>query len=83
MNALPRAIGVVLLVVGVVWILQGIGVAQGSVMTGRIIWALIGGGAVVAGVIVLLRALKAAQAAIAADPPPPPTESARETTDEE
>lgn len=66
MSALPRAIGVVLLVVGAVWILQGIGVATGSVMTGKAVWAILGVVCVVAGGIVLRRALAAAKAAIAA-----------------
>jgi drug/metabolite transporter (DMT)-like permease len=37
-----RAIAVVLLVVGVVWVLQGVGVLEGSFMTGEIVWAFIG-----------------------------------------
>ncbi len=55
MNPLQRAIGVVLIVVGVVWVLQGIGVATGSVMTGNTIWAVLGAAAFVAGVLVLRR----------------------------
>lgn len=74
MAALPRAIGIVLLMVGAVWVLQGIGVAQGSVMSGNALWAVIGAILLAAGAIVLRRALARAQAAIAADPPatPPP-----------
>lgn len=67
MGALPRAIGIVLVVVGGVWVLQGIGVAQGSVMTGNPIWAVIGAVLVIAGAILLRRALNAARAAIEAD----------------
>jgi hypothetical protein len=67
MGALPRAIGIVLVVVGGVWVLQGIGVAQGSVMSGNAIWAVIGGVLVIAGAVVLRRALNAAKAAIEAD----------------
>ena len=55
MNPLQRAIGVVLIVVGVVWVLQGIGVATGSVMTGNTIWAVLGAACFVAGVLVLRR----------------------------
>ena len=67
MSALPRAIGVVLVVDGGVWVLQGIGVAQGSVMSGNPMWAVIGAVLVVAGAVVLRRALNAAKAAIEAD----------------
>lgn len=67
MGALPRAIGVVLVVVGGVWVLQGVGVAQGSVMSGNPVWAVIGAVLVVAGAVVLRRALNAAKAAIEAD----------------
>lgn len=42
-------VGVLLLVIGVIWILQGINVLPGSFMTGQIQWAVYGGVAVVAG----------------------------------
>ena len=48
-------IGVVLVIVGVVWVGQGIGVIEGSFMTGEAIWAVIGavcilfGGALISG----------------------------------
>ena len=75
MSPLPRAIGIVCLMVGAVWLLQGIGVAKGSVMTGSAFWGFLGAVLVLVGAIVLRRALNAANAAIAADPPPedPPT----------
>ena len=38
-----RVILVLALLVGVVWIGQGVGLIHGSFMTGRIEWALIGG----------------------------------------
>ena len=31
-----------LLLVGVIWVLQGVGILPGSVMTGQIIWAVYG-----------------------------------------
>ena len=37
-----RAIAIVLLVVGVVWFFQGVGVIEGSFMTGEALWAVIG-----------------------------------------
>jgi drug/metabolite transporter (DMT)-like permease len=74
---MPRVIGVVLVVVGGVWVLQGIGIAQGSVMTGRPIWAVIGAVLIVAGAVVLRRALNRAKALIQSEidavvPPPAP-----------
>lgn len=68
MSPLPRAIGVVLIVVGAVWILQGIGVAQGSVMTGNVWWGVLGVVFVIAGGFVLQRWLSKAKADIANDP---------------
>jgi hypothetical protein len=44
-----NVIGVLLLLIGVIWILQGINVLPGSFMTGQIKWAAYGGLAVVAG----------------------------------
>ena len=49
-----RAIAIVLIVVGVVWFFQGIGVIEGSFMTGEALWAVIGTACVVAGVALLL-----------------------------
>lgn len=68
MSPLPRAIGVVLIVVGGVWLLQGFGMVQGSVMSGNTWWGLLGIGFVVAGVVVLQRWLAKAKADIANDP---------------
>jgi hypothetical protein len=50
-----RAIAIVLLLVGVVWLFQGIGVIEGSFMTGEAVWAVIGAICVVAGAALLLR----------------------------
>jgi hypothetical protein len=49
-----RAIAVALLVVGGVWFFQGIGVIEGSFMTGEALWAVIGIGCVLAGVALLV-----------------------------
>lgn len=65
MNAMSRAIGVVLAMVGGVWFFQGIGVAQGSVMTGKAFWALVGAVLVIAGIGVLYRAHGTAKQRIA------------------
>jgi hypothetical protein len=49
-----RAIAVVLILVGGVWFFQGVGVIEGSFMTGEALWAVIGAGCAVAGVALLL-----------------------------
>jgi hypothetical protein len=49
-----RAIAIVLIVVGAVWFFQGVGVIEGSFMTGEALWAVIGAVCVVAGVALLL-----------------------------
>jgi len=47
------AAGVVLVLVGAVWVLQGIGVVTGSFMTGQKLWFLIGLAAFLAGVVLI------------------------------
>ncbi len=42
-------LGAVLVLVGAVWLLQGIGVLQGSVMTGQMLWVVVGAVALVLG----------------------------------
>jgi hypothetical protein len=49
-----RVIAVLFLVVGMIWILQGINVLPGSFMTGHIEWAYRGGIGAVLGVVILL-----------------------------
>ena len=53
MNPYQRAGGIVLIVIGAVWFLQGIGVAKGSVMTGSTLWGIIGAILCVAGALTL------------------------------
>ena len=48
-------VGVVLVLVGSIWFLQGVNVLPGSFMTGQIRWAVYGA-AVIAGLILLVRA---------------------------
>ena len=48
--------GGLLMLIGCVWFLQGLGLLQGSPMTGQIRWAVIGGAAAVAGLGVLVAA---------------------------
>jgi hypothetical protein len=47
-------VGILLVLFGAVWFLQGINVLPGSFMTGQIRWAVYGGIAVVAGVAILV-----------------------------
>jgi hypothetical protein len=48
--------GVVLLLVGVIWILQGINVLPGSFMTGQTKWAVIGAVSAIVGIVLLVTA---------------------------
>ena len=48
-----RIIGVVLIVIGVVWFLQGIDVLGGSSMTGHAFWAVVGFPMVVIGIVLI------------------------------
>jgi hypothetical protein len=48
--------GVVLLLVGVLWTLQGLGVVGGSVMSGVTLWAIVGPIVALVGVFLLWRA---------------------------
>jgi hypothetical protein len=41
-RTVPIALGVLMVVVGVVWTLQGLGYLEGSAMTGVAIWAILG-----------------------------------------
>nr|WP_199817305.1 MULTISPECIES: hypothetical protein [Amycolatopsis] len=47
------ACGVVLVLVGAVWVLQGVGVLTGSFMTGQKLWFLIGLVAFLVGVVLV------------------------------
>ena len=56
MRTTRNIVGVMLIVFGSVWFLQGINVLPGSFMTGQIRWAVYGGIAVVVGVGLLVKA---------------------------
>jgi hypothetical protein len=51
--------GVLLIVVGAVWTIQGYGTLKGSFMTGSPVWMWIGIACVVAGVVILVASLAA------------------------
>jgi hypothetical protein len=50
-------VGIVLILVGGVWLFQGIGVLPGSVMTGVTRWAVIGSATAAVGLIALVAGL--------------------------
>lgn len=54
MKTFLRIVGVLLILGGAVWFLQGINVLPGSFMTGQIQWAVYGGLAIAAGIAVLI-----------------------------
>ncbi len=56
-----RVLGVILVLVGMVWILQGINVLPGSFMTGQTRWAVYGGIAFLVGAGLLALGLRRAQ----------------------
>jgi hypothetical protein len=56
MKVVLRIVGVLLMVVGCIWFLQGVNVLPGSFMTGQMRWAVYGGIAVVVGVGLLFAA---------------------------
>jgi uncharacterized membrane protein YcjF (UPF0283 family) len=51
-------VGGLLVVVGAVWVGQGVGWIEGSFMTGEAVWAVIGAVCVVAGLFVVAVALR-------------------------
>ncbi|MEV1290174.1 hypothetical protein [Micromonospora sp. NPDC049679] len=56
---LPLALGLLAVVVGALWTLQGLGYVNGSVMSGETLWALIGPIVSLAGLVVLWLGLRA------------------------
>jgi hypothetical protein len=48
-----RTIAALLIVVGAVWVLQGVGVLGGSFMTGEAVWAVIGAACIGGGLLLL------------------------------
>ena len=51
----PQTFSSVLMIVGAIWVVQGLGVADtGSFMDGRPLWAILGAAAFLAGLVLLL-----------------------------
>jgi uncharacterized membrane protein SirB2 len=53
MKATLSIAGTLMVLMGIVWILQGFNILPGSFMTGQIQWAVYGGIAVAAGIVLL------------------------------
>jgi len=49
-----QLVGIALILVGIVWILQGVGILPGSMMSGRPLYSWLGLGVAAIGVIMLL-----------------------------
>jgi hypothetical protein len=60
MKIVLRIVGLLLVVFGCIWFLQGVNVLPGSFMTGQIRWAVYGGIAVVVGIGLLFAAKRPA-----------------------
>ena len=58
---LQAGLGVLLILMGVVWTLQGLGYLAGSGMTGVTFWAIVGPIIAIVGVLVVARAFRAGQ----------------------
>ena len=56
-NLWVMAGGVIIMLIGVVWLFQGIGSLAGSPMTGVIFWSYLGGIVLILGIAVFLRGL--------------------------
>jgi hypothetical protein len=56
MRMLMTIVGVLLVLIGGIWILQGINVLPGSFMTGQTKWAIYGALAAVAGIVLIVLA---------------------------
>ena len=52
-------VGALLVLVGIVWVGQGVGLIEGSFMTGEAVWAVIGAVCLVLGAILLVSTLRA------------------------
>ncbi len=58
MKAAAIVFGVLLALLGAVWIGQGVGVIKGSFMTGQSLWAWIGAGCLIVGAALIVGGLR-------------------------
>jgi hypothetical protein len=68
MRWLVAVVGCLLFLMGLVWLLQGVGVLPGSVMSGQSFWAIVGAVAVAVGLVLIYLGFRRR--------PAPPTTSA-------
>jgi hypothetical protein len=54
MKVVWNIIGIVLILIGIVWFMQGVGLLPGSIMSGQAQWAVYGGIAILVGAGLLL-----------------------------
>lgn len=54
MRIVLRVVAILLIVMGIIWILQGTNVLPGSFMTGQMQWAYRGGVAAIVGLLILV-----------------------------
>ena len=54
-RSLSLVLGALLVVIGLIWFFQGIGVLGGSVMSGVVLWAVIGPIVALAGIALIVR----------------------------
>jgi uncharacterized membrane protein HdeD (DUF308 family) len=58
MRWIPVVVGVVLVLLGGLWMLQGVGIVGGSVMTGQAFWAIVGTILLIAGMLLCVFGLR-------------------------
>jgi hypothetical protein len=56
MRIILKIVGVLLMLMGTIWFLQGINILPGSFMTGQIRWAVYGGGTAFVGLVLVVAA---------------------------
>ena len=58
MRGVMIGVGVIVLLLGAVWLLQGVGILPGSVMTGQSFWAIMGAILIVVGAVLCFFGLR-------------------------
>jgi hypothetical protein len=58
MRTAATVVGVILVLIGLLWIGQGFGLVRGSFMTGNMLWAWIGVAVALAGVVVAVLGIR-------------------------
>ena len=50
--------GILLILLGGLWFLQGVGILGGSAMTGQVFWAIVGGILLIVGIVLCARGVR-------------------------